>query len=164
MVRTAMLTQDEILAALHAVKDPEIPMVSIVEMGLIAEVQTAPDSVRIMLTPTFAGCPAVEVMRAESEKTMRALGITHVSVRITFDPPWDSNRISPEGRRKLKEVGLAPPRPHSGNVDLIQLEMVNCPYCDSADTRLESAFGPTLCRAIHYCYGCQQSFEHFKPL
>lgn len=159
-----MLTPDQILAALQAVKDPEIPMVSIVEMGLIAEVQTTPDSVRVKLTPTFAGCPAVEVMRSESEKCLRALGIGDVSVQITFDPPWDSNRISAEGRRKLKEFGLAPPRPHSGQVDLLQLELVNCPYCDSADTKLESAFGPTLCRAIHYCYGCQQSFEQFKPL
>lgn len=159
-----MLTHAQILAALHAVKDPEIPMVSIVEMGLIADIQTAPDAVRVKITPTFAGCPAVEVMRSESEKRLREFGIEEVSVQITFDPPWDSNRISPEGRRKLKEFGLAPPRPHSGNVDLIQLELVNCPYCDSPDTRLESAFGPTLCRAIHYCYSCQQSFEQFKPL
>jgi ring-1,2-phenylacetyl-CoA epoxidase subunit PaaD len=159
-----MLTEDQILTALHSVKDPEIPAVSIVEMGLIADVQTAPDSVRVRITPTFAGCPAVEIMRAESEKKLRELGIKNVSVQITFDPPWDSNRISPEGRRKLKAFGLAPPRPHSGTVDLIQLEMVNCPYCDSADTQLESAFGSTLCRAIHYCHNCQQSFEQFKPL
>ena len=159
-----MPTYDEILTTLHSVKDPEIPVVSIVEMGLIADVQTAPDSVCVKITPTFAGCPAVEVMRAESEKRIRELGIKNVSVQITFDPPWDSNRISPEGRRKLKEFGLAPPRLHSGAVDLIQLELVNCPYCDSADTKLESAFGSTLCRSIHYCYSCRQSFEQFKPL
>jgi ring-1,2-phenylacetyl-CoA epoxidase subunit PaaD len=159
-----MLSEAQILAALQEVKDPEIPVVSIVEMGLIAEVQVKPEGVRVKITPTFAGCPAVEVMRAESEKRIRELGVARVSVQITFDPPWDSNRISPEGRRKLKEFGLAPPRPHSGRVDLIQLELVNCPYCGSADTKLESAFGPTLCRAIHYCYHCQQSFEQFKPL
>lgn len=159
-----MLTPNQILAALQSVKDPEIPVVSIVEMGLIAEVQTGPDSVCVKITPTFAGCPAVEVMRAESEKRIKDLGIGEVSVQITFDPPWDSNRISPEGRRKLKDFGLAPPRPHTGQLDLIQLELVNCPYCGSADTRLESAFGPTLCRAIHYCHACRQSFEQFKPL
>lgn len=159
-----MVTPDQILASLQTVKDPEIPVVSIVEMGLIADVQTAPNAVRVKITPTFAGCPAVEVMRSESETRLRELGIENVSVQITFDPPWDSNRISPEGRRKLKAFGLAPPRPHSGNLDLIQLELVNCPYCGSADTKLESAFGPTLCRAIHYCYGCRQSFEQFKPL
>jgi ring-1,2-phenylacetyl-CoA epoxidase subunit PaaD len=159
-----MLTQDQILAALQDVKDPEIPVVSLVEMGLIADVQIEEGVVRVKITPTFAGCPAVEVMRVESERRLRALGVEDVSVQITFDPPWSSDRISAEGRRKLKEFGLAPPRLHNGHVDLIQLELVNCPYCGSADTTLESAFGPTLCRAIHYCHNCQQSFEQFKPL
>ena len=159
-----MLTQDQVLTALQDVKDPEIPVVSIVEMGLIADVQIESESVRVKITPTFAGCPAVEVMRIESEKRLRALGVERVSVEITFDPPWNSNRISAEGRRKLKEFGLAPPRLHNGHVDLIQLELIECPYCGSADTTLESAFGPTLCRAIHYCRHCQQSFEQFKPV
>jgi ring-1,2-phenylacetyl-CoA epoxidase subunit PaaD len=159
-----MTIEAQILAALHAVKDPEIPAISIVELGLIAEVRVEEERVRVKITPTFAGCPAVEVMRAEAEKRIRALGIEDVRVELTFDPPWDSNRISPEGRRKLKEFGLAPPRPYSGALDLIQLELIECPFCGSADTRLESAFGPTLCRAIHYCCACQQSFEQFKPL
>ena len=159
-----MLTQDQVLTALQDVKDPEIPVVSIVEMGLIADVLVEPGVVRVKITPTFAGCPAVEVMRIESEKRLRALGVERVSVEITFDPPWNSNRISAEGRRKLKEFGLAPPRVHTGALDLIQLELVSCPFCGSADTALESAFGPTLCRAIHYCHNCQQSFEQFKPL
>ncbi len=159
-----MPTQDQILTALQDVKDPEIPVVSIVEMGLIADVQVEGEAVRVKITPTFAGCPAVEVMRVESERRLRALGVENVSVQITFDPPWNSDRISAEGRRKLKEFGLAPPRLHNGHVDLIQLELIECPYCGSADTTLESAFGPTLCRAIHYCHHCQQSFEQFKPL
>lgn len=162
--RGAMVTQDEILAALHEVKDPEIPVVSIVEMGLVADVRVAPGAAEVKMTPTFAGCPAVEVMRAEAEQRLRALGLERVSVRITFDPPWNSNRITPEGRRKLKEFGLAPPRPHTGTPDLIQIQFATCPYCGSDDTRLESAFGPTLCRAINYCLSCQQSFEQFKPL
>ena len=159
-----MLTESEVLSALETVKDPEIPVVSIVEMGLIAAVRVAGEAVRVQITPTFAGCPAVEVMRVESERRLRALGVENVSVQITFDPPWNSDRISAEGRRKLKEFGLAPPRLHNGSVDLIQLELIECPYCGSADTTLESAFGPTLCRAIHYCHHCQQSFEQFKPL
>jgi len=161
-----MLTPDQILAALQDVKDPEIPAISIVEMGLIANVQVDANAgrVQVKITPTFAGCPAVEVMRAESEQRIRGLGVPDVSVQITFDPPWNSDRISAEGRRKLKEFGLAPPRVHHGALDLIQLSIVECPYCGSADTKLESAFGPTLCRAIHYCYNCRQSFEQFKPL
>jgi ring-1,2-phenylacetyl-CoA epoxidase subunit PaaD len=159
-----MLTESQILSTLQDVKDPEIPVVSIIEMGLIAAIQIQGEEVRVKLTPTFAGCPAVAVMQADAEERIRALGAKRVSVEITFDPPWNSNRISPEGRRKLKEFGLAPPRLHAGTVDLIQLEFVNCPYCGSADTSLESAFGSTLCRAIHYCHNCQQSFEQFKPL
>ena len=159
-----MFTQSQILHALHAVKDPEIPVVSIVEMGLIADVQVGDDSVRVKITPTFAGCPAVEVMRAESEKTIRALGIQNVAVEIMFAPPWDSNRISEDGRRKLKEFGLAPPMRHNGSVDLIQIQFTACPFCGSENTQLESLFGPTLCRAIHYCNNCQQSFEQLKPI
>jgi ring-1,2-phenylacetyl-CoA epoxidase subunit PaaD len=159
-----MLTKDQVLTALQAVKDPEIPAVSIVEMGLVADVQVDGDMVRVALTPTFAGCPAVEIMRRDSEERLRALGARDVAVSITFDPPWTSDRISDEGRRKLKEFGLAPPRPHAEAADLIQLLIVECPYCGSADTRLESAFGPTLCRAIHYCHHCCQSFEQFKPV
>jgi len=159
-----VLTEAQILAALQDVKDPEIPAVSIVELGLIADVEIAPDAVRVKMTPTFIACPAVEVMRAEAEKRIRALGVGNVSVQITLEPPWHSNRISLEGRRKLQEFGLAPPRPYSGALDLIQISLVTCPYCGSADTTLESAFGSTLCRAIHYCRHCQQSFEQFKPL
>jgi ring-1,2-phenylacetyl-CoA epoxidase subunit PaaD len=159
-----MPTRNQILAALDAVKDPEIPVVSIVEMGLIAEVEVREGAVRVKITPTFAGCPAVDVMRAEAERRLRELGMPEVTVEVTFDPPWDSNRISAEGRRKLREFGLAPPRPYSGALVLVQLTLVECPHCGSSDTRLESAFGPTLCRAIHYCYHCRQSFEQFKPL
>jgi ring-1,2-phenylacetyl-CoA epoxidase subunit PaaD len=158
-----MVTTEQVLAALEAVKDPEIPVISIVELGLVADVRIGADGVRVALTPTFAGCPAVEVMRAEAERQLRALGAP-AAVTLTFDPPWDSDRISAAGRRKLQEFGLAPPPRKAGPADLITLLMADCPYCGSADTRLESAFGPTLCRAIYYCDGCRQSFEQFKPL
>jgi ring-1,2-phenylacetyl-CoA epoxidase subunit PaaD len=159
-----MLTKEQVLTALQDVKDPEIPMVSIVELGIVAEILIEGKNVRVKITPTFAGCPAVDVMRTEAEKRLRALGVDEARVEITFDPPWNSDRISADGRRKLKEFGLAPPRPHFGHVDLIQLELISCPFCGSADTTLESAFGSTLCRAMHYCRNCQQSFEQFKPL
>jgi ring-1,2-phenylacetyl-CoA epoxidase subunit PaaD len=160
-----MLSQNEILAALDAVKDPEIPVVSIVEMGLIADVQITADLVRVKLTPTFAGCPALDVIRADAEKQLRLLGIEKPVVEMTFDPPWTSERITPEGRRKLKDFGLAPPPTQSPVLDsFIQISFVACPFCNSLNTKLESPFGPTLCRSIHYCYNCQQSFEQFKPV
>lgn len=159
-----MFDAGQVLDALQAVKDPEIPALSIVELGLVARVEVDGDAVRVALTPTFAGCPAVAVMRAEAERQLRALGAAEVVVEITFDPPWDSDRISDEGRRKLKAFGLAPPWRHNGAADLLQLLVADCPYCGSGDTRLESAFGPTLCRAIYYCDTCRQSFEQFKPV
>ena len=162
---SVMLKEDEVWKALQAVKDPEIPLISLVELGLIAGVQVEGQAVRVQITPTFAGCPAVEVMRREAEACVRALGAAPAEVRVTFDPPWTSDRITPEGRRKLKEFGLAPPGPRQdGPLELIQLELAECPFCGSADTVLESAFGPTLCRAIHYCRACRQSFEQFKPV
>ncbi|MEK7325781.1 MAG: 1,2-phenylacetyl-CoA epoxidase subunit PaaD, partial [Chloroflexota bacterium] len=118
----------------------------------------------VKMTPTFAGCPAVEMMRQAIEDRLRQFGLAEVKVTITYDPPWNSNRITPEGRRKLKEFGLAPPVPYSGELNLIQIITVRCPFCDSHNTTMESPFGPTLCRSIHYCHDCQQSFEQFKPV
>ena len=159
-----MITETDILAALNDVCDPEIPALSVVELGLIAAVQVGEDSAQVKMTPTFAGCPAVEMMRCAMEERLRGLGLAEVKVSITYDPPWNSNRITPEGRRKLKEFGLAPPAPYTGELNLIQIVDARCPFCDSYNTSLESPFGPTLCRAIHYCYDCQQSFEQFKPV
>ncbi len=159
-----MLTRDQVLEALQDIKDPEIPVVSIVELGMIADVQVEPDGVRVKITPTFAGCPAVGVMRAQAEQRLRELGVEHVTVEMTFDPPWNSNRITPEGRQKLQEFGLAPARPHSGTIDLVQIADIPCPFCGSTDTVLDSPFGSALCRSIHYCNHCKQSFEQFKPL
>jgi ring-1,2-phenylacetyl-CoA epoxidase subunit PaaD len=116
------------------------------------------------MTPTFVGCPAVDLMRAEIQRKIESLGAREVTVRLSFDPPWNSDRVSEAGRRKLKDFGLAPPRPHGGLICLSEILPAVCPYCDSSDTALESAFGPTLCRAIHYCNTCRQSFEQFKPL
>lgn len=159
------LTADSVWAALAEVKDPEIPAVSMVELGMIAGVEVEDDRVRVRMTPTFVGCPAVEWMRSAAIQTIReALGVERVEVQLVYDPPWDSNRITPEGRRKLREFGLAPPTPHHGTVDLDPLQSAACPHCGSIDTVLESPFGPTLCRAIHYCNHCRQSFEQFKQL
>ncbi len=159
-----MITRDQIYAALQSVCDPEIPALSVIELGLIADIQAGENWARVKMTPTFAGCPAVEVMRRAVEDKLRSLVLAGVEVTITYDPPWDSNRITPEGRRKLKEFGLAPPAPYTGEFNLIQIEDSACPFCDSHNTILESAFGPTLCRAIHYCNNCEQSFEQFKPV
>lgn len=149
--------------ALETVFDPEIPILNVVEMGIIADVQTHDDIVQVCATPTFAGCPAIAVIRSEIEAALRRIGYEHVQVTIVYDPPWTSDRMTVEGRRKLKEFGLAPPGPSCVGT-MPNLDKVRCPYCDSRETELESMFGPTLCRSIHYCHACLQSFEHFKPV
>lgn len=152
-------------SALDTVTDPEIPVVSIVDMGIVAKVTLHGGEVTVEMTPTFVGCPALDVIRENIRHAVQAAGFETVRVDVVFDPPWTSDRITPDGRRKLKEFGLAPPGSAcSGGVDEDLVAIVACPYCDSRDTALESIFGPTLCRAIHYCNSCRQSFEQFKPV
>lgn len=156
----------DVWRALNDVTDPEIPVISVVDMGMIAAVREDGRGIVVDLTPTFAGCPAIEMIRAEIRQALAGIGLDDVTVRVVFDPPWSSDRISDAGRRKLKQFGLAPPTaktcgsgPQAG-----ALQAVPCPHCDSPRTELESLFGPTLCRSIHYCHGCRQSFEHFKEV
>ncbi len=150
--------------ALAGVPDPEIPPLSIVELGMIAAVRVAEDHAEVDMTPTFAGCPALALIREEIERAVHAAGEHEVVVNTVFDPPWTTERISEVGRRKLKEFGLAPPGRRCAGDSLPDIELVPCPHCDSTETDLESIFGPTLCRSIHYCRTCRQSFEHFKAV
>jgi ring-1,2-phenylacetyl-CoA epoxidase subunit PaaD len=149
-------------AALAEVPDPELPLVSVVDLGLIGRVAASPARVRVELLPTFVGCHALEVMRAAIADRLAGLAAV-VEVQAVFDPPWTSDRITAEGRRRLRTMGVAPPG--AGGATLISLDAtVACPHCGSSRTRLENAFGPTQCRTIRYCPDCRQPFEAFKPV
>lgn len=162
---TATQRAGAIRDALHAVRDPEIPPLSVVELGIIADVRIEGTRAIVEMMPTFAGCPALDVMKQDILQAMREVGEREPEVRVVYDPPWTTERITPEGLRKLHEFGLAPPGPRTdGQDEYIQLQVVKCPFCGSMNTALESPFGPTLCRSIHYCNACLQSFEHFKPV
>lgn len=150
--------------ALSGVMDPEIPVLSIVDMGMIAEARIDDAGARVKMLPTFAGCPALDLIQTNIRAALIAAGFDAPRVDVVFDPPWTSDRISETGRRKLKEFGLAPPARACGGISEETLADVACPYCDSRDTSMESIFGPTLCRSIHYCNACRQSFEQFKPV
>jgi ring-1,2-phenylacetyl-CoA epoxidase subunit PaaD len=148
---------------METVTDPEIPVLSVVDMGIIANVRLDPRRVTVDVTPTFVGCPAVELIRANIRTAVESIGEKQVEVNIVFDPPWTSDRITERGRRRLKEVGFSPPV--QGLVQIgLATPRVPCPFCDSPNTTMESMFGPTLCRSIYYCNACRQSFEHFKSV
>ncbi|HVZ41725.1 MAG TPA: 1,2-phenylacetyl-CoA epoxidase subunit PaaD [Candidatus Kapabacteria bacterium] len=151
--------------ALKDVKDPEIPTVSLVDLGVITSVSVDDENVvHVTMTPTFVGCPAMEYMRNEVVERLERMEFSGVDVRMNFDIPWSSNRITDEGRAALATFGLAPPVAYEGVLELEVLNNVACPLCGGHNTTLRSPFGPTLCRSIHYCNSCGQAFEGFKPL
>ncbi|QNL22787.1 phenylacetate-CoA oxygenase subunit PaaJ [Hyphobacterium sp. CCMP332] len=164
MVDYTEINKDQILEWLEEVKDPEIPVLSLVDLGVIKNVKIEKNLVEVDMTPTFVGCPAMDYMQKDVEKTLEKYGIDNYQVNISFKEPWTSKNISEKGRKALKEFGLAPPREDFVIVDIDLLEHVACPYCDSTNTELKTPFGPTLCRSLHYCHDCQQAFEQFKPV
>lgn len=165
-----LLNNDEkitqIWQALEAVKDPEIPVVSVVEMGIVREVTLqANGGVLVKMTPTFSGCPALHVMQADITQCVQQMGITEVEVETVLYPPWSTEWITEEAREKLRQFGLAPPPRHTGDaINVAFFDAAECPRCGSKDTVLKNSFGPTLCRMIWYCNQCEDAFEQFKPL
>jgi len=155
--------ESAVWAALHDVHDPEIPTVSVVDLGIVGDVRVEGSRLRVELLPTFVGCPALEVMRTSVEERLRGFA-AKVEVAVSFAQPWTSERITAEGRRRLRQSGFAPPPQDAGDDHglLPQLPAADCPYCGSRNTTLENAFGPTLCRSIYYCADCRQPFEQFK--
>jgi ring-1,2-phenylacetyl-CoA epoxidase subunit PaaD len=158
-----MVTAERVWEALGEIPDPEIPVVSLVDLGVVRDVEVEQDCVRVSFTPTFLGCPAVEVMRSLIVQRIRELG-AEPEVEVSVEG-WSTDRITDEGRRKLQESGFAPPT-GSAPATLVQIQTAKhrCPYCGSENTRLENLFGPTPCRSIRYCDACRQPFEQFKTL
>lgn len=160
-----MLTKEQILHWLEEVKDPEIPVLSLVDLGVVTNVDILSDEhVHVTITPTFMGCPALDMMKADVKEVLKKEGVKEVTVEVSLKDSWNSNKISEKGRKALKEFGLAPPPKHNLIVDINLLEHVECPNCGSINTDLKSPFGPTLCRSIHHCFDCKETFEQFKPV
>ncbi|WP_400162542.1 1,2-phenylacetyl-CoA epoxidase subunit PaaD [Brevibacillus sp. TJ4] len=147
---------------LQEVKDPEIPVISMIEMGMIHKLSVQADVARVEVLPTFVGCPALEIMKKNiAEKLVQVEGIREVDVRFVYDPAWTSDRIAPHAREKLRSFGIAPPPLDYRPGDAWE---VACPYCDSPYTQLENLFGPAACRSILYCRHCKNPFEALKPI
>jgi ring-1,2-phenylacetyl-CoA epoxidase subunit PaaD len=161
-----VVTREQVWGALAEIPDPEIPVISLVDLGVIRDVQVEGERVRVDFTPTFLGCPALEVMRDALAEKVRDLG-AEPDVRVISDDSWSTDRITPAGREKLRASGFAPPAPREARAPtLVQLQsaVFRCPYCGSTDTRLENIFGPTPCRSVRYCSSCRQPFEQFKTI
>jgi ring-1,2-phenylacetyl-CoA epoxidase subunit PaaD len=161
-----VVTAETVWQALAEIPDPEIPVISLVDLGVVRNVEVKDGRVRVAFTPTFLGCPAQEVMRDAIAASIRELG-AEPDVEVVLDDSWSTDRISPAGREKLRASGFAPPAPReAGGPQLVQLERgaFRCPYCGSTDTRLENIFGPTPCRSLRYCVSCRQPFEQFKTI
>lgn len=155
-----LVTEEEVWEALRDVDDPEIPGLSVVDLGIIHSVSVEPDAVRVEVMPTFTGCPAIEMILCGIRDRLSCLA-PNVDVGTTFKEAWTTERLTERGREHLRSHGMAPPDDRGG---IRLLPSTTCPYCGSRATRLENAFGPTLCRAIYYCSGCRQPFEAFKPV
>ena len=161
-----MVGEAQIWEALEEIPDPEIPVVSLVDLGVIRSVDVANGHVRIEFTPTFLGCPALEFMKRAMEEKVAELG-AEPEVEVISDDSWSTDRITPAGREKLRAAGFAPPAPREATAPkLLQLQanVFRCPYCGSTGTRLENIFGPTPCRSLRYCESCRQPFEQFKTI
>jgi ring-1,2-phenylacetyl-CoA epoxidase subunit PaaD len=149
-----LATVESVRSVLATVNDPEIPTVSIVDLGLVHDIRVEPDRLAVELLPTFVACPALEVIRAT---VIGALAVFDrpADVSFTFAVPWTSERLTPAGAAGLRAAGIAPPAEPSA---------VRCPYCDSDRVAMDSLFGPALCRSLFYCRDCRQPFEAFKPI
>jgi len=161
-----VVTAADVWDALAEIPDPEIPVVSLVDLGVVRDVAVEDGRARVDFTPTFLGCPALEVMRDAMAERLRELGV-EPDIRVRKDKAWSTDRITAEGREKLRAAGLAPPAPRAaGAPTLVELQtaVFRCPYCGSTDTKLENVFGPTPCRSLRYCTSCRQPFEQLKTL
>jgi ring-1,2-phenylacetyl-CoA epoxidase subunit PaaD len=161
-----MVTAEQVWDALEEIPDPEIPVISLVELGVIRSVDVREGQVHVEFTPTFLGCPALEAMKRALEEKVSELG-GEPDVHVIQDDSWSTDRITPAGREKLRAAGFAPPAPRDASAPtLVQLQakVHRCPYCSSTETRLENIFGPTPCRSLRYCDSCRQPFEQFKTI
>lgn len=168
MVRQVLrFAQDDIWAILEEIKDPEVPVLSVVELGIVRDVKVAEQGVTVVITPTYSGCPAMHVIEADIIAGLEARGVSPVKIETVFQPAWTSDWMSEEAKQKLVAYGIAAPgrAPDEGGlVTLTRRTPVPCPYCGSTRTTLKSEFGSTACKSINFCDDCKQPFEQFKAI
>ena len=152
------------LAVVEGVPDPEMPFITLGDLGVVRSVRVTPEGVRVVLTPTFTGCPATEVIAADVRRELIAAGYAVAAIELALAPPWSTDWITPAGRTKLQAAGIAQPACVAGSLEVAISAPVPCPRCGSLRTRRLSEFGATPCRASHVCGACREPFEAIKPL
>ncbi len=161
---------DELWQVLETVLDPEVPALSVVDLGIIRDVSSDDSGVIVTVTPTYSGCPAVQVIERDILAALAAHGVREARVKTVYAPAWTTDWMSETGRAKLKAYGIAPPGPvaDSGDSELVPLrrrrDSPSCPFCDSTNTEPRSDFGSTACKSLAYCNSCHQPFELFKAI
>jgi ring-1,2-phenylacetyl-CoA epoxidase subunit PaaD len=162
-----VMSGTDVVDLLREVKDPEVPVIDIVELGVVRGAEVEGDTVTVRLTPTYSGCPAMRVIEEQVEESLRRHGFADVRIKTVFNPPWTTDWMTDAAREKLRAYGIAPPG-RAAEVELVTLggptRTIPCPFCGSRNTSLESAFGSTSCKALHVCHSCHQPFEHFKAI
>ncbi|MBR1140507.1 MAG: 1,2-phenylacetyl-CoA epoxidase subunit PaaD [Bradyrhizobium sp.] len=148
--------------AAASVADPEIPVLTIDDLGVLREVELVGDRVDVAITPTYSGCPAMNMIALEIELALERAGFREARVRTVLSPAWTTDWMSEEGRRKLRDYGIAPPQSSSGRRALFGVAEVACPQCGSVDTEQLAEFGSTSCKALWRCKSCREPFDYFK--
>jgi len=161
-----MATKEEILDYLDEVHDPEVPVLSILDLGIVRKIETEAGETIITITPTYTGCPAMNVIEDDIKSKLKEKGIDHFKVKTVLTPAWTTDWISEVGKQKLKEFGIAPPEKSSPDKNLLSndAKIVACPRCGSKNTEMKSFFGSTACKALYVCLDCKEPFDYFKCL
>lgn len=166
-MRRALPSREELLEILGTVKDPEVPVLSVVELGIVRDAVASDAGVVVTITPTYSGCPAMHEIEMEIRRALAVEALGPVEIRTTYSPAWTTDWISAPAREKLEAYGIAPPGP-ADSVELVPLRRrgaaIRCPYCKSNDVEQKSVFGSTACKSIWYCNACRQPFEEFKAI
>jgi ring-1,2-phenylacetyl-CoA epoxidase subunit PaaD len=159
-----MISEQDIWNILKEVKDPEVPVLSVIDLGIIRSVKTADDKIDIIITPTYSGCPAMDVISMDIRLKLIEKGYRIVSIKQQLSPAWTTDWMSDEGKEKLKTYGIAPPNPKQQFCaeEMFQQEAIQCPQCNSFHTEVISQFGSTACKALYRCLDCKEAFDYFK--
>lgn len=159
-----MISEQDIWRILEEVKDPEVPVLSVVDLGIVRKVSTQDDHIDITITPTYSGCPAMDVISMDIRLKLLEKGFRNIRVQQSLSPAWTTDWMSEAGKQKLKAFGIAPPNPRQQfcNTEMFAEEAVQCPHCGSYHTRLVSQFGSTACKAMYQCSDCKEAFDYFK--